>query len=99
MAGGQTVASSGFVTGPRGPRSHVRIWNAATGRELRTLTFPNRSHTKAVAFSPDGKWLATMNWGWAETSDTPVHDVAILDPATGTELATFNDDFAFGRGF
>jgi WD40 repeat protein len=42
----------------------VRIWDAGSGRLVRTL----RDHTEypaRVAFSPDGKWLATC--GWNET--------------------------------
>ncbi len=35
----------------------VKLWDAATGRELRTWRIPN-STGHALAFSPDGKWLA-----------------------------------------
>jgi WD40 repeat protein len=39
----------------------ARLWNAATGKAIRTL----RGHTKFVsnaAFSPDGKLIATASW-------------------------------------
>jgi WD40 repeat protein/uncharacterized caspase-like protein len=40
----------------------VKLWEAATGRELRTLDrYPNRRFfepVEALTFSPDGKWLA-----------------------------------------
>jgi WD40 repeat protein/serine/threonine protein kinase len=38
------------------PKDSVRVWEAASGRLLRT--FPE---AWSVAFSPDGKWLATGN--------------------------------------
>jgi WD40 repeat protein len=39
----------------------VRLWNTTSGKELATL----RSHTnavKCVAYSPDGKMLASGSW-------------------------------------
>lgn len=37
----------------------VKLWNAASGQEIRTLTASAETGVNAVAFSPDGKWLAT----------------------------------------
>ncbi len=37
----------------------VKLWNAANGQEIRTLTASAQTGVNAVAFSPDGKWLAS----------------------------------------
>jgi hypothetical protein len=58
----------------------IRLWDAAAGRELRTLT----GHTgsiRATAFSPDSRLLASGG-------DDAV--VKLWDTATGRELATLN---------
>ena len=58
----------------------VRLWDVATGRQLRKLSYP--AHAKAVwsvAFSPDGKTLATGD------SDGTVR---VWDMATGSQLGS-----------
>ncbi len=55
----------------------ARLWDPATGRQLRTLTATGPVH--ALAFSPDGRLLATAGGG-ATTR--------LWDPATGRELRT-----------
>lgn len=45
------------VVEPAGPGAEIKIWDTATGKEIRTLTGPTRSIT-SVAFSPDGKRIA-----------------------------------------
>ena len=66
---GRTVASGSMDYS-------VRLWDAATGRVLRTLT----GHTgivTSVAFSPDGKTLASGSWD---------RTFRLWDVATGREL-------------
>ena len=58
----------------------IRLWDAATGRELRTLT-GTHSNILATAFSPDSRLLASGG-------DDAV--VKLWDTATGRELATLN---------
>ena len=68
----------GKLLASAGEDKTVRLWDPATGQQLRTLT----GHTdwvRSVAFSPDGKLLASA--GGDKT-------VRLWDPATGRELRT-----------
>jgi WD40 repeat protein len=56
----------------------AKIWDAATGKELRTLT-GHTAELRPVAFSPDGKFLATGSGD---------NTAKIWDVATGQELLT-----------
>ena len=58
--------------------STVKIWEAATGREVRT--FRESSHVNAVAWSPDGKLILEGN------AD---HLLVLRDVAAGTEVRRF----------
>ena len=67
-----------LVTGG-GEESTVRLWDAASGKLLRTLT----GHTRWVetaAFRSDGKHIAST--GWDKT-------VRVWDAATGRALVSF----------
>src|SRR5207244_489117 len=68
---GKSIASCSETDEKGGPLGQVKIWDAASGRELRTVTFRTRWRTFAVAYSPDGKHLATAN----------EYGIALLDPA------------------
>jgi WD40 repeat protein len=64
----------------------VKLWDIATRRLLRTL----RGHTlpiERVAFSPDGKLLATVS-GDFQRQKTP-GEVKLWDVASGAELVSF----------
>jgi len=52
---GQQIAASVGVNGD----STIRIWDSATGKELRK--FPGFSGQVLLAFSPDGRWLVAAS--------------------------------------
>jgi WD40 repeat protein len=39
--------------------SAIKLWDVATGRELRTLDLERDARAYSLAFSPDGRWLAS----------------------------------------
>ena len=67
------------------PEGALKLWDVATGREVRTLGGPGRG-LRAVAFSPDGRRLA------AETGRNPFAEgpgeIAVWDLATGQKAVT-----------
>src|SRR5262249_17356354 len=60
----------------------VRLWDVATGKELRTLE-GHTSEITCVAFSSDGKAVASAGWYDRHNPDTAIR---IWDAATGKEL-------------
>jgi Tol biopolymer transport system component len=59
----------------------VRVWDAATGKEVFLLT-EHKTHTYGVAFSPDGKYLASSSGGRGENPNVQ-GEVIIWEAATG----------------
>jgi WD40 repeat protein len=84
---GRLLASAGCRQkrgDPDGP-GEVRLWDAATRKEVRTLAWPDEARAGQVAFTPDGKQLV------ATASDGGVR---FWDVGTGVEALRFQ----FGGG-
>jgi WD40 repeat protein len=79
-ADGTRLASAGFRT--------VKLWEATTGKEL--LSIPAHDFlVSSVAFSPDGKRLASASGIPVGRSRLQGGEVKIWDVATGKELSSF----------
>ncbi|MCI0457810.1 MAG: WD40 repeat domain-containing protein, partial [Gemmataceae bacterium] len=72
-------APEGHLLASVGNEQFVRLWDAATGRELHRLG-GKRSSLGCVAFAPDGKTLAVPGEGGG---------IVLWAPATGKELRRF----------
>jgi hypothetical protein len=59
--GGQIATVGGFIpTADYGGRGEVILWDATTGQRQHVLR-GETSRALGAAYSPDGKWLATIN--------------------------------------
>jgi WD40 repeat protein len=56
---GRMIAGAGGI----GSGRTIHLWHAATGKEVRTLQDPDNEDVYALAFSPDGKSLASGGHG------------------------------------
>jgi WD40 repeat protein len=76
----------------------VKLWELATGKELRTFG-PFTSMAMRVAFSPDGKYLASTD-GYNTKASGPECDVRLWDLASGKEILSIKGSssaLAFSR--
>jgi WD40 repeat protein/serine/threonine protein kinase len=84
-AAGSAPAGGGWPAG-----GEVKIWDVATGKELRR--FDKLSHrANSVAFSPDGKYLAAGTGELAHVAPARPAEVRVWDAATGAPILTLTE--------
>jgi WD40 repeat protein/predicted Ser/Thr protein kinase len=69
----------------------VKVWDARTGREIRSFRAPDREVgvlTSVVAYSSDGRWLAGAGSGWDDKQGTVTGVVTVWDAQTGQRALT-----------
>jgi WD40 repeat protein len=93
---GRHVAASGGLGG--GTPGGVAIWEAETGRLVRTCTASSNGHTEAVAFTPDGRLVAAIDSNrratvWNSESGKLVH--AFGANSTGDRALALSSDGRF----
>ena len=95
---GKTLASGGdnagktSGTGGRGDNLGVKLWDLTTGKERASLK-GHGGPVVCVAFSPDGKFIASGDGRWAPNGQSWGGEVKVWDAATGRERVTLG-----GRG-
>jgi len=72
--------------------STIKLWDAATGRLIRTFLHTDIIAYDFVAFSPDGKQIITHQGGMFINNQLHVAKIQLLDVATGREIRIFSDD-------
>lgn len=72
----------GATLATAGRDNTIRLWDIKTGQEIRTFSNSGRGLADMV-FSPDGKWLATV--------DSKSPNLLLWDVVTGRELRRFTD--------
>src|SRR5262249_49340193 len=76
--------------------SVVKVWDLATGQELRTFRSPLLGQSK-LAFSPDGQRLATVGHDLFDSPAVKLWDLSVgREPRT---VKTFHRFTGFGVGF
>src|SRR5207302_1346037 len=72
-----------LVTG--GMDRTVRLWDVATGREVRTLG-ETAAAARVVAYSPDRRWVAAGTAGSGEGNAALLGEVGVWDAQTGKPI-------------
>jgi WD40 repeat protein len=73
------VSSDGKLVAVADTESSIVLWDLTTGKEARRLSTPHRGRAGKIAFSPDGKSLAST--GWAD------HQICFYDVVSGKPLS------------
>jgi WD40 repeat protein len=89
--GGRVVVQSSGGGAPGTEQSGPTLWDTATGKLLFRLEGHASAASPQVAFSPDGKRIATAQMGGAAVA-MPTRTVKLWDAATGRELLSLKHD-------
>jgi WD40 repeat protein/tRNA A-37 threonylcarbamoyl transferase component Bud32 len=87
------ATGSGYRVDEYGPgEAHagtVKLWDVETGREIRSFR-GHTQHVLGVAFSPDGRRLASASGAWRthDAFERRPGEIKIWDVASGTEIRT-----------
>src|SRR5262249_51228722 len=73
----------------RAVAGEVRLWNLGSGRMLRSISFKSPTQLYRVAFSEDGKLLATSLRIYDRGARTFQGEIKLWDVTTGNELRIF----------
>ena len=84
---GHLLASSTWTQKER----PLRLWDVQSGLEVRYLTLPSKSAPSLVAFSPDGRWLAVLDYA--------VGRILLYDIVTGGLAQSFAQEDVFSMAF
>jgi RNA polymerase sigma factor (sigma-70 family) len=82
--GGKRLATADDPGGFGPPKPNpIRLWDLSTGKEVRQLEGHAAGQLRGLAFSPDGRLLASAGNGWGDQS------VRLWDVETGKEVRRF----------
>jgi WD40 repeat protein len=71
------------ASGERGPSPGTHIWDPATGRQLAMLPLAHGGDVKLLAFSADGRMLASVGLNGPRGSGAGDHSLAVFGSASG----------------
>lgn len=71
------------ASGERGPSPSAHIWDPATGRQLAMLPLAHGGDVKLLAFSADGRTLASVGLNGPRGSGAGDHSLAVFGSASG----------------
>ena len=66
----------------------AKLWDATTGQEVLTLASDDRLGLHSLAFSPDGKWLATGGDAGTRVYVLPLEDIMAVARSRVTRSLT-----------
>jgi len=79
LSGGGFIGHLSDGSYPQG--SELKLWDVASGRELRSFSVPSNNMIHSVAFAPDGRLALSGSWD---------HTVTLWELSTGNELRQFS---------
>jgi WD40 repeat protein len=79
---GKWLATGHIDDRKEGTDDLLRLWDVAAGKEVRRLAGPKELMIRSVAFSPDGRLLAAVEWSGC---------IRVWDPASGKPLCRLGE--------